>query len=114
MQPQAKSLVVTKRDGSKVPFDHDKIFQAILKAGKATGDFGEKKARGIAEGVAQFIEKSKKEEIPIEESQDVVEFAIMNAGFYKTARAYITYRDARARERNAETRKKLRQGLRRL
>ncbi|TRZ51347.1 ribonucleoside triphosphate reductase, partial [bacterium] len=79
-----------------------KIYQAILKAGMATNDFGEKKARVISEGVSQFLRKSKKEEIPIEEIQDVVEFAIMNAGFYKTARAYITYRDSRARERDSE------------
>ena len=103
MQPPTKSLVVIKRDGAKVPFDSEKIFQAILKAGKATSDFGEKKARAISEGVAQFLQKSKKEELPIEEIQDVVEFAIMNAGFYKTARAYIAYRDSRARARNAES-----------
>jgi ribonucleoside-triphosphate reductase len=102
MQPKTKTLAVIKRDGGKVPFDSEKIYQAILKAGLATGDFGEKKARAIAEGVAQFLQKSKKEELPIEEIQDVVEFAIMNSGFYKTARAYITYRDSRARERDAE------------
>jgi len=102
MQPQAKSLIVVKRDGTKVPFDSEKIFEAILKAGKATGDFGEKKARGISEGVSQFIQKSKKEELPIEEIQDVIEFAIMNAGYYKTARAYIAYRDSRARARDTQ------------
>ena len=102
MQPKAKSLVVVKRDGEKVAFDSEKIYQAILKAGSATGDFGEKKARSISEGVSQFLRKSRKEELPIEEIQDVVEFAIMNAGFYKTARSYITYRDSRARERDAE------------
>ena len=102
MQPKTKSLVVIKRDGEKIAFDDEKIYQAILKSGLATGDFGEKKARGISEGVSQFLRKSKKEEIPIEEIQDVVEFAIMNAGFYKTARAYIAYRDSRARERDAE------------
>ncbi|MFA5831595.1 MAG: ribonucleoside triphosphate reductase [Candidatus Paceibacterota bacterium] len=102
MQPKTKSLVVIKRDGEKIAFDDEKIYQAILKSGLATSDFGEKKARGISEGVSQFLRKSKKEEIPIEEIQDVVEFAIMNAGFYKTARAYIAYRDSRARERDAE------------
>ncbi len=102
MQPKTKSLVVVKRDGSKVAFDSEKIFQAILKAGIATNDFGEKKARAISEGVSQFLSKSRKEELPIEEIQDVIEFAIMNAGFYKTARAYITYRDSRARERDTE------------
>jgi len=102
MQPKTKALAVIKRDGSKVPFDSEKIYQAILKAGLATGDFGEKKARSIGEGVSQFLQKSKKEEIPIEEIQDVVEFAIMNAGFYKTARSYITYRDSRARERDSQ------------
>ncbi len=102
MQPKTKSLFVVKRNGEKVVFDSEKIFQAILKAGIATNDFGEKKARAIAEGVSQFLSKSRKEELPIEEIQDVIEFAIMNAGFYKTARAYITYRDSRARERDTE------------
>jgi ribonucleoside-triphosphate reductase len=93
---------VVKRDGKVVLFDEGKIFQAILKAGKATGDYDEKKARDIADNVAQFIFKSKKEQIPVEEIQDIVEFAIMSAGFYKTARAYIVYRDSRTRERASE------------
>lgn len=93
---------VVKRDGKIVLFDEEKIFQAILKAGKATGDYEEKKARDIAESVAQFIQKSKKTEVPVEEIQDIVEFAIMSAGFYKTARAYIVYRDSRTRGRATE------------
>ena len=72
MQPKTKTLAVVKRDGAKVPFDSEKIYQAILKAGIATGDFGEKKARAIGEGVSQFLQKSKKEELPIEEIQDVI------------------------------------------
>ena len=32
---------ITKRDGTLAPFDSTKIYNAILKAGTSTGEFGE-------------------------------------------------------------------------
>ena len=40
---------LVKRDGSVKPFDAAKITAAIAKAGKATGEFGEKRAQEMCE-----------------------------------------------------------------
>ena len=94
-----KSMHVVKRDGRIAPFDEEKIFQAILKAGQATRDFGEDKARVLTENVVRILSGVKKENISVEEIQDVVEMAIMAAGHFKTARTYIVYRETRGRAR---------------
>ncbi len=95
---------VVKRDGSRVPFNADRITNAISQAARATQEFEEQEGRKIAAAVVHFVIKSKKarEEISVEEIQDVVEFALMNAGHYRTARAYIVYREKRASARNTE------------
>jgi len=91
-------LSVTKRDGTKVPFDKERIILAITKAGEATGEFGPSEARKIAETVTHFITKSKQYEsdITVEQIQDLAEFSLMSCGHFKTARAYIVYREKRA------------------
>lgn len=95
---------VVKRDGSRVPFNADRIANAISQAANATQEFEEQEGKKIAASVAHFITKSKKahEEISVEEIQDVVEFALMNTGYYRTARAYIVYREKRTQARNTE------------
>jgi ribonucleoside-triphosphate reductase (formate) len=94
-------LLVVKRDGEKVPFDKEFIVSAVTKAAEATGEFGPTEARKIAEMSAHFIAKSKKmaETITVEEIQDIVEFTLMSSGHFKTARAYIVYREHRAQVR---------------
>jgi len=59
----------------------------------------------LAEMAAHFISKSKKlsESIAVEEIQDIVEFTLMSSGHFKTARAYIVYREKRAQSRAAGT-----------
>jgi ribonucleoside-triphosphate reductase (formate) len=98
-------LLVVKRDGEKVPFDKEFIVGAVTKAAEATGEFGPTEARKIAEMAAHFIAKSKKmaETIAVEEIQDIVEFTLMSSGHFKTARAYIVYREKRAQVRAAGT-----------
>ncbi len=96
-------LLVVKRDGEKIPFDKEFIVSAVTKAAEATNEFGPTEARKIAEMAAHFIAKSKKmaETIAVEEIQDIVEFTIMSSGHFKTARAYIVYREHRAQSRAA-------------
>lgn len=92
---------VTKRDGTVVPFDKTRIANAIAKAGEATGEFGKSEAIKLAERTVHFITKlRKKGPIAVEEIQDIVEFALANSGHFKTARAYIVYREKRAQARS--------------
>ena len=46
---------VLKRDGQQVPFDAAKIEAAILKAGRATGEFGELEASLLTAQVVKVL-----------------------------------------------------------
>ncbi len=86
---------VIKRDGTKAPFDGEKIFKAIKKAGEATEEFDEDEARLIANQVLKILKhKFARGVIPgIEQIQDIVEMELISANYLKTNRAYVVYRE---------------------
>lgn len=88
---------VIKRDGSTVPFDKDKIVIAIEKA-MADTDAGVDKE--LAEKVANRIQMLNTNK-SVEEIQDLVESSLMCSSRKDVARAYIIYRDAHAKRRDA-------------
>ncbi|NLN93253.1 MAG: ribonucleoside triphosphate reductase [Candidatus Hydrogenedens sp.] len=91
---------IEKRDGRVVSFDASKITAALLKAGKATGEFGEDTARQLTMRVLGLCQQCEISAIPTVESiQDVVEEVLLMSPFKKTAKAYILYRDQHARVR---------------
>ncbi len=98
------TLEVIKRNNNKVAFDKKRIFNAIFKAATATGEFGDSEARKITEIIAKYILKPSKtkSEISVEEIQDLVELTLMSSGYFKTARAYIVYREKRAQARSSQ------------
>lgn len=92
---------VTKRDGTLVPFDSDKIFNAIRKAGESTGEFSEQECYLLTGQVLKVLEHKFADSLPsIENIQDVVEQVLISANYFATAKAYILYRDQRNRVRN--------------
>ena len=92
---------IIKRDGRTVDFKEDKIRNAILKAFLATGEGKENDAERLTKEVVDKIEKKKK--IPrVEEVQDLVETTLMKNGFYRTAKAYILYREQHKKIRGIE------------
>lgn len=94
---------LVKRDGSVKPFDAAKITAAIAKAGKATGEFGEKRAQEMCETLVISKIKSLNLVTPnIEQVQDAVEHALFDSGYFATLRAYIVYREQRAKSRDAK------------
>jgi ribonucleoside-triphosphate reductase len=86
-----------KRDGRDMPFSTEKIARAIAAAGRSTREFSEQAAATLAEAVAQQL--SGESHVEIEQVQDRVERALMAAGYFDTARAYIVYRERHARLR---------------
>ncbi|MGC8592197.1 ribonucleoside triphosphate reductase [Acidithiobacillus sp.] len=91
---------VIKRDGSRVPFDAERISSAIARAGRAAGEFDDETARQLTGMVLDALKSRLSAGIPhIEQIQDQVELALMDAGFYRTARAYIAYREQHHRLR---------------
>ena len=92
---------IIKRDGRPVPFNKKKIVTAILKAFIAVdgqvSDYATEKANKIAEYVESKIYETG--ELEVEEIQDLVEKGLMSTKRKDVARAYITYRENRARKR---------------
>ena len=91
-------MEVKKRDGRIVPFNEEKIVNAILKAFKQVdGDISEyavNKATNIASYIHGYYEDV--EEIPeIEEIQDLVEKGLMATKRKDVAKAYMLYREER-------------------
>ena len=96
----APATTIRKRDGSLAAFDAKKISQAILKAGKATGEFGDDVARTLTVRVLGVVQMMAHEDAPtVEEIQNVVEETLLASPFKRTAKAYILYRDQHARNR---------------
>ena len=92
---------VTKRDGTLAPFDSTKIYDAILKAGQATSEFSEQEAWLLTAKVLKVLEHKFSESLPsIEQIQDIVEQVLISDNYFKTAKAYILYRDQRSRMRS--------------
>lgn len=95
---------IIKRDGRKVRFDRSKIETAVQKAFlEVDGDIGDY-ARSKSSNIADYIEKeSEKEELGIEDIQDLVVKGLMSSKRKDVAVAYIVYRHNRTieRERNS-------------
>ena len=98
---------IKKRDGRVVPFDQEKIQQAVTKAFEGSGSAkGEETARAISQQVEQELENNESiGSVPtVEEVQDAVERVLIEKGFVRTAKAYILYRAERSRVREMNTR----------
>lgn len=93
---------VIKRDGQQYPFDVTKIMVAILKAGEATAEFGQDEAWLLTRQVIKVLKHRFAFGVypNIEQIQDVVEQVLISSNYYKTARAYIVYREQRGKMRN--------------
>lgn len=85
---------IRKRDGRLVPFEEQKIAQAIIKAVQAVGGTDLRKAADITRQVDGILSVLYKDDrVPtVENVQDLVEKILIENGHAKTAKAYILYR----------------------
>jgi len=91
---------VIKRDGRRVPFNAAKIESALARAGAATGEYdGPVAACLTAQVVSALALRAPRKPPQIEAIQDRVEQTLIAAGYIRTARAYIAYRDQHKRLR---------------
>ena len=98
----SRIATVRKRDGRDVPFDETKIADAIFKAAQAVGGEDRQLAEELASVVAMFLEREFLDRPPgIEDIQDVVEKVLIETSHARTAKAYILYREKRARRRES-------------
>ena len=98
--------IIIKRDGRKVPFDPQKITDAIMKAFQASNSA--KTIRTAEQLTRQVLDELEKNEAigepSVEEVQDTVERVLIENGFVRTAKSYILYRAERSRVREMNTR----------
>ncbi|MGE5651753.1 MAG: ribonucleoside triphosphate reductase [Bacillota bacterium] len=103
MTPRAITFLthIIKRDGRTKPFDPNKILSALLRAGQATGEFGHEEAESLTlQTVMQRIQLQGSSAPHIEQIQDAVESVLFDAGYRKTLRAYVIYREQRKKLRS--------------
>ena len=91
---------IIKREGERVAFDAEKIRSAIERAGLASGEFDALEAQLLtAQAVKVLLHRFGGGAVDIEQIQDVAEQVLISANHLETARAYIVYREQRARAR---------------
>ncbi|MBN9272527.1 MAG: ribonucleoside-diphosphate reductase subunit alpha [Mesorhizobium sp.] len=107
----APAYQVIRRNGTVTPFDASKITIALTKAFLAVEGGRAAASRRVHEVVEELTQQiatalMRRSDIGrtfhIEEIQDQVELALMRGEHHKVARAYVLYREARAKERAAE------------
>ena len=92
---------VKKRDGRIVGYNEEKIKAAIRKA-MLTTEKGEDEA--LIGRITDKIGMQGKEQMSVEEIQDMVEIELMKSPRKEVAKKYISYRDKRSIARRAKTR----------
>lgn len=104
METHIKSVI--KRTGAIVPFNQERIANAIYRAAVAVGGRDKEKAKELSDKVVALLnEKFPEGSTPhIEDIQDIVEKVLIENGHAKVAKEYILYRDERKRAREAENR----------
>ena len=97
-----KMVAVQKRSGETVPFDAFKIYYAIKKAVAVTDEIDDAAVIRVTQSALDKIDERFAGKTPkVEEIQDAVVEALMDAHAYKTAQSYIIYRQKRSEIRDA-------------
>lgn len=93
---------IEKRDGTIAKFNPRNIYNAIYQSAKASqpNDGVCIDVDNVLRLVVQNLEKRNQPTINIETVQDTVEDILMGLGYFKCAKAYITYRNMRDTQRN--------------
>ena len=86
---------IRNRTGDLVEFDLQRIYSAILRAGESTQEFGTEESEILTRQVFKVLNHQyQNNHIPhIERIQDIIEQTLITANHFKTARAYIAYRE---------------------
>ncbi len=85
---------IIRRDNQLVPYDEQRIFNAILRAGESTGEFRDVEAAKLTTMVRRILNhRFPGADVHVEDIQDMVEEALIMSGYVETARSYIRYRE---------------------
>ena len=99
-------MEIIKRDGRRMPFNQNKIIDAVLAAFKEVDgeitDYAYEKAGNIADYVQDYCKQSD-HELTVEEIQDMVEKGLSSTKRKDIAKVYILYREKRRIEREKQS-----------
>ena len=88
-------MEIRKRNGKSVPFQQEKIFNAMKKAFDGQGrEIGSRELNEILAAVLDNLAAAAP--LTVERVQDEVERTLMERGHYEVAKAYILYREKRS------------------
>ena len=97
-----KQKRIIKRTGETVDFDANKIYNAIAKAVATTNEMTESQITTITQYVLNKLDVEFQDKTPsVEQVQDIVIQTLMDSRAYKTAEAYIIYRQKHSEIRDA-------------
>ena len=98
---------VVKRSGAIVPFNQERITNAIYRAAVAVGGRDKDRAEWLSDQVVTMLEETcaPGHNPHIEEIQDVVEKVLIENGHATVAKDYILYRDEQSRKRHESAKK---------
>ncbi|WP_439373437.1 ribonucleoside-diphosphate reductase subunit alpha [Bradyrhizobium sp. DASA03120] len=108
LAPSEPTMQIIRRNGKVTPFDSPKIGLAMTKAFLAVEGTTAAASRRVHESVVQLTDEvvaalmrraGEGRTFHIEDVQDQVELALMRSENHKVARAYVLYREERARQR---------------
>ena len=101
----SKFKFVIKRTGSVVPFNPERISNAIYRAAVAVGGRDKEKAEELGAKVIAIMEETFEADYKphIEEIQDIVEKVLIENGHAKVAKEYILYREESAKRREIDS-----------
>lgn len=88
---------VIKRDGRRVVFDRVRVYRAIKAAMEHVGHVNDVLAFRISMEIENI-----NEDMTVEQIQDLVEYKLMESDYKDVARAYIIYRDGKAKIRREQ------------
>jgi uridine kinase len=95
---------VIKRSGTTVPFNRNRIMNAIYRAAVSVGGRDKERAEILAEKVIQLLERTYDDDhlLHVEEVQDSIEKILIEYGHAKVAKEFIIYRDEQNRKRQVD------------
>jgi anaerobic ribonucleoside-triphosphate reductase len=100
--PIRKVESVRKRDGAVVPYDEQKIADAILNAARSSGQDNPTIGRDLASVVTMYLERYRERDLTTsEEIQQLVEKILFDTGHAPIARAYIVHREKKGKPEEA-------------
>ncbi|NQT18237.1 MAG: adenosylcobalamin-dependent ribonucleoside-diphosphate reductase, partial [Planctomycetes bacterium] len=103
MARQVATIVeIIKRDGTRQPFDDERILVAIRKAQAAVGRLDDGAARIVTERVVDELSRRRPLDITVENVQDLVEKHLVQRQYPEVAKAYMLHRNLRAEVRRTK------------